>query len=52
MNVNWPDNFMGSSFCSSKHPSKEFVYCRRQKKHPGDHAAYVFSITEPESWPR
>lgn len=26
------------------------VFCTRLKGHPGDHAAYVFSIVTPEHW--
>lgn len=47
----WPDNIFGSRFCSSPHPSAPHVYCRRQPGHPGDHAAYVHKISQPESWP-
>jgi hypothetical protein len=27
------------------------VFCRRLENHPGAHAAYVFSISQPETWP-
>jgi hypothetical protein len=28
-----------------------YVFCRRIGRHDGDHAAYTFSIREPERWP-
>lgn len=42
----------GRAYCSAPHPEDNTVWCRRQKNHPEDfHAAYVFSIIEPEEWP-
>lgn len=51
LEIDWPDNVFGRDFCSVMHPTEEGVYCRRQPGHPGDHAAFVHKITEPESWP-
>jgi hypothetical protein len=51
--INPPNGgFLGWHFCALKHPVKEDVWCRMPPEHDGDCAAYVFSIREPESWPR
>jgi hypothetical protein len=39
-------------FCGSPHPEDRFVWCRRFKRHDGDCAAFRFSISVPETWPR
>lgn len=50
----------GRVFCCVAHPDNpspdvdpdgEFVFCRRLVGHEGDHAAFAFSISVPESWP-
>lgn len=38
-------------FCSHPHPTDQFAWCRRQPGHPGEHAAFTFSIKHPETWP-
>lgn len=45
----------GRFFCSSRHPTLEDVWCRRLKgradtPHDGNHAAFVFKISEAEEW--
>lgn len=47
-----PTGVFGRTFCSARHPNADGVWCRRQPHHDGDHAAYVFSIRTPESWPQ
>lgn len=46
-----PGGVQGKSFCSSPHPTDQYVWCRRQPGHDGDCAAYAFSIIEPDTWP-
>lgn len=41
----------GAAFCSAPHPDAPGVWCRRQLGHPGDHSAFIFKISTPESWP-
>jgi len=36
-------------FCNSRHPRKGDE-CRRLKGHDGDHAAFTFLISQPETW--
>lgn len=47
----WPDNPFRNTFCSQRHPTNPDVYCRRMPNHPDDHAAFIHSITTPQSWP-
>jgi hypothetical protein len=38
-------------FCSSPHPTDRYTSCKRAAGHQGDHVAYTFRISEPETWP-
>ena len=59
-----PGGFGGgdrSPFCGAPHPDNpdpeqepdnfNFHFCRRLKRHDGDHAAFTHSISVPEEWP-
>ena len=37
--------------CKSAHPTKPEHLCHRPAGHDGDHAAYTFHLTSPETWP-
>jgi hypothetical protein len=37
-------------FCCAPHPSDRDGYCKRLDGHDGDHAAYTFLISKPETW--
>ena len=56
LSIDWgddkPGGMIAKAYCSAPHPDHPMaVWCRRQPGHPGDHAAYVFSISRPEYWP-
>jgi hypothetical protein len=42
----------GRIFCGSAHPSDIYTWCRRLRGHDGDCAAFQFSISVPDVWPR
>lgn len=41
---------LSNGFCSEPHPDEQYVWCRRQPGHTGQHAAFVFSIRTPTAW--
>lgn len=42
--------WFGRDLCSAPHPTRDDVFCRRAQRHTSDHAAFAFSVTEPETW--
>lgn len=38
------------ALCKAAHPTAEEVFCTRLKDHNDRHAAYVFSMRQPETW--
>lgn len=57
-----PGGFLGDKFCGAPHPDNpdpetepenfDFYFCRRLPHHDGsDHAAFVRSISTPDTWP-
>ena len=54
MDVDLNDNPIGGRFgrlfCSSPHPTRGDVWCRRQHNHNGRCRAFAFSISVPDEW--
>ena len=45
-----PGGTFSTDFCSSRHPRRDDVWCRRMKNHDGMCKAYGFGIKEPDEW--
>jgi hypothetical protein len=45
-----PGGVGGKLFCSSPHPTVEYVWCRRQNHHDGLCSAFAFKISEADEW--
>jgi hypothetical protein len=47
-----PGGMFRKFFCSSRHPDRNDVWCRRQPEHDGPCSAFVHNISVPQEWER